>query len=368
MITDDELRRLLGELGEATPLPEAGPEAVREAILTTVPPEARMADRSVGTAGAGRLLLRRPGDSGGTHRRAVLAGLAGTGAAAALLAAALLTGGTGRPSTPPGGTASATPSASAPAPDVARVAAGAARVPSSHQKVLSPPAARSGRDLVTTGTAVVTVPRDRLSAGVARLEAITASLGGYVARSDVREAGRRAGGTVVVDVPASRFPALTGAAGRLGALRSLTTSEQDVTGQVVDIGARLTALEGARSRLEALAGRAGSVSALLSVEDEITATQSEIDQLRGEQQSLGAEVADASLSVQLVVPPAPAARPRGGFARAWHDAVAGFLAALRGLVAASGPLLFALLAAALAGLLAWGAGRRAWLAIRRRRL
>ena len=76
------------------------------------------------------------------------------------------------------------------------------------------------------------------------------SLGGYVASSQVREEGSDLGGTVVVDVPAGRLSTLMGDAGRLGSVRSSSSSAKDVTGEVVDLGARLSALEGARSRLD----------------------------------------------------------------------------------------------------------------------
>jgi len=56
----------------------------------------------------------------------------------------------------------------------------------------------------------------------------------------------------------------------LGTLKHLSTTATDVTGQVADLGAQVSALEAARTQLEALFARAGTIQALLSVQNEIT--------------------------------------------------------------------------------------------------
>ncbi|MCU1491370.1 MAG: putative lipoprotein [Acidimicrobiaceae bacterium] len=357
MISDEELAELLAEAAASIALPDGGPEAIRQAAART---------EAVASGGSqqGSVPERRTSSPG---RNWWWAGGGVLGALAASLVAVVVLA--TQPSSPPivNGASSgvAASGARAAEPLAGNVHSGvASKSPSAAPGASAP----SGRDIVVTGTLVLRVGGSHLAGELARIESLASSLGGRVASAAVREQGTGRGGTVVVQVPEARFSALTKAAGRLGTVSSLSMSDADVTGQVVDLGARLTAEKDALSRLEALLARAGTVSSLLSVENEITVVQSQIEQLQGQQRVLSGEVRDASLSIKLVVPAAP--RHRGGssgFGRAWHDAVSGFLAALRGLVAASGPILFALLAAAALVLAVRFPGRAAWRAVRRRR-
>ena len=127
----------------------------------------------------------------------------------------------------------------------------------------------AARDIVATGTLHLSVRARGLSSVVDHLESLAAGFGGYVGKSDVVESGRNVGGTLLLDVPASSFQSLIDRARRTATVRSLTTSDQDVTGQVIDLGAQLTALQDERSQLEVLLSKSAKVSDLLQVEDQI---------------------------------------------------------------------------------------------------
>jgi hypothetical protein len=373
-LTDVELAALLGEVAETITPPEGGPDAIRAALA------AAAVTRSASTTEvpAAQVRTARRGGAGLIRDQRVRYGGGGFVAAAAI--AAIILGLTSSSPTPPivygapateaaGAHSSAAFAKSAALPSAVGLNAttGAA---SSKAAAKSTPSASAGQSIITTGTLVLRVPRTAVAHSLSQLQTIASDLEGYIGGTNVHEQGSGRGGTVTIRVPASQFAALESAAGRLGTIESLTTSDQDVTGQVTDTAAQLTALRDAQSRLESLLGQSASVSSLLAVENQITTVQTEIQQLQGTQRSLAGQIADASLTVRLTVAGSTTSHhgPESGFARAWHDAIGGFLAGVRGVVAASGPILFGLLAFAVLAFLALIPGRRAWGALRRRRL
>ena len=153
----------------------------------------------------------------------------------------------------------------------------------------------------------------------------------------------------MLDVPATSFQSLIDRARRTGTVRSLTTSDQDVTGQVIDLGAQLTALQDERSQLEVLLSKSAKVSDLLQVEDQIESVQSQIQQIQGEQRVLSQQVAFSALTVHLAVPVVAHHKVSStGFAHAWHVAISSFVNAVKDLVSVLGDIAFAILAALVA--------------------
>jgi hypothetical protein len=229
------------------------------------------------------------------------------------------------------------------------------------------PTTTTGRDIIAKGTLRLRTTRAALRRDVARLTALAAEFGGYVSAADLAETGSHPGGTIVVKVPAGSFSAFIAKAEGIAKVRSLTTSDTDVTAQVVDLGARLTALVDERGQLEVLLGRAGKISDLLSVENEIEYVQSQIEQIQGEQRTLAAQVDYSALTVSLAVPRPPhASSPSTGFGHAWHEAVSGFVNGVKALVSVLGDLLFAVLSFIVVALIVYGLWRSVWPRVRRR--
>jgi hypothetical protein len=221
--------------------------------------------------------------------------------------------------------------------------------------------------ITENGTLALSVTRGRVGTTVRELQTLAASFGGYLTGSDVALAGPLPGGSLVIEVPAAKFTSAIAAVERLGSVSHLRTSADDVTGQVADLAAQLTALLDARTQLEALLARAGSISALLSVENQITTTQSQIDQLQSAQRVLANEVSYSSLTVDVTIPVIHHA-PASGFSQAWHRALSGFTGGVRALVGDLGVIAFALVLAALISLIGLLALRRLLPVVRRWRL
>jgi Domain of unknown function (DUF4349) len=341
MITEDELTDLLQRAGEAFSVPADGPSAIRAAARRS----ATLTTRRMTT-------LRR--------REWAFAGVA-VAAIGALTGVLLTVGGAAVPA-PIAQPANGAASLGVRAP--ATVSHGAASPPKAS---VTPISSFSSRDVVVTGTMRLSVRRARLSSSVDTLESLAGAFDGYVGRSDVVESGRQMGGSLVLDVPARSFQSLIDRARRSGAVRSLTTSNQDVTGQVVDLGARLTALEDERAQLEVLLSKSAKVSDLLQVEDQIGSVQSEIEQIQGQERVLSQQVAFSALTVQLAVRTVVHHKVSlSGFSHAWHVATSSFVGAVKDFVSVLGDLAFAILAALVALALAYASWRKGWPILRRR--
>ncbi len=342
MIGDDEFEALFHEAGGGYAVPTHGPD---EILAAAAPPS------SGATVVRGRFRLRE-------------LAMAGVSVAAVVaLTAVLLTSSGGSP----------TVEAAAPGYYSAYTQAGNGTAKSAPGTLIARHSAKTtvttatGRDIIAKGTLRLRTTRAALRRDVARLTALAGEFGGYVSAADLAETGSHPGGTIVVKVPAGSFSAFIAKAEGIAKVRSLSTSDTDVTAQVVDLGARLTALVDERGQLEVLLGRAGKISDLLSVENEIEYVQSQIEQIQGEQRTLAAQVDYSALTVSLAVPRPPhVSGPSSGFGHAWHEAVAGFVNGVKALVSVLGDLLFAVLSFIVVALILFGLWRSVWPRVRRR--
>ena len=96
----------------------------------------------------------------------------------------------------------------------------------------------------------------------------------------------------------------------------MTTSTQDVTGQVVDVQARLAHYRAVLQRLLTFLDKATTVGSALAVQDRIDQTQLTVEQLSAEQKQLNETIAFSTLSLSLTEKPPRAPRRDGtGFWR-----------------------------------------------------
>jgi hypothetical protein len=173
-------------------------------------------------------------------------------------------------------------------------------------------------------------------------------------------------GSIVLQVPERDFTMLVDQVRHAGVATSVVTSATDVTGQYVDLQARINALQVSRMQYLKIMTRTNSIGGILSVQNQLNSIQSQIEQLQAQLNLLNSETTYATLTVSLsevghqVVTPA---HPATGVDKAWHDSLHGFAAGVEWLIRIAGPLLFALLL--LAALLVLG--RWTWRATERRR-
>lgn len=235
----------------------------------------------------------------------------------------------------------------------------------------------SGRDIVTTASATVTV--DDVNAAARSVAGTAESHGGYVESMSIGTDGTvqpvepmqgdTLGGVVAPDVmpypvptdgawitvrvPADELTAVLGSLDDLGTVTATDVNRQDVTAQTVDLQARIDAAQASVDRLTALMAQAQSVSDLIAAESALSERQALLESYQQQLKMLDDQVAMSTLSVTLTPDIQPVeADPAGfgdGLAAGWN----GLVATLNGIVVALGFLIPWIAVAAVAALIVW---------------
>lgn len=218
------------------------------------------------------------------------------------------------------------------------------------------------------GTIDLTIGASRFQTTLTQLTAFATSDGGYVsstrAHMGTKKSGTFSSGSIVLEVPEQRFAMLVDQVRHVGHATSVVTTASDVTGQYVDLQARISALQLSRAQYLKIMTRTNSIGGILSVQMQLNNIQSQIEQLQSQLGLLTTETTYGSLTVSLKQSgqvTIPAQRPRTGFNKAWHDSITGFVSGFEWLLRIAGPLLFALIllsALLIVARLIWRAGER----------
>jgi hypothetical protein len=172
--------------------------------------------------------------------------------------------------------------------------------------------ARTGTD--ASGMAPLIVRSGQLNLEVAVLddalaaaERTVTAAGGYVAASQRQGDDENAGAMVTFRIPVERWESTLAALRKVGAKVLLEqTGSEEVTSQVVDLGARLANLRATESALQAIMVKATKIPDILEVQAQLTGVRGEIEQLTAQKQSLEERAALATLTVGFSLPPAVA--------------------------------------------------------------
>lgn len=369
IIDEERLRTRLHELAEAIDRPAAGPDSVLAAASVRERPHRARTFRP--RTVRGRALLATA---------AVILLVTGIS-----LAGAELTGGT-HPQPASGPTAPSVPGPRAGASSPGTVQEGASangsagiaapppdRAPSG---TTTPPSLPSGvvgqsAKVETTGSVDLRIGGGSLDAVVNKLTQLTAGQGGFVEKSQLQMGpvapGSSSFGSLVLQVPQPSFSNFLSQVETVGKVTSVSSTSTDVTGQYVDLQARIAALQASRQQYLTILSKATSIGDILSVQEQIDVIQSQVEQLQGQLNLLDNQTTYATLAVSLspLGHPTPSPpRPPSGISSAWHASIGGFISGCEWLLRIAGPLLFALILIAVLAL----AARWAWRASRRRLL
>ena len=151
--------------------------------------------------------------------------------------------------------------------------------------------------IVRTGSLQMTVA-DTDKAIVAGRNAIRA-LGGYIGASEQQRTDDKIVATVTYRIPVARWEDALDAIRRLGTEIGEQIKATEVTGQLVDLGARIRNLKASETALLGYAEKAAKISDLLEVQAQLTETRGEIERLSAEQAALSDQVAMATLTVSF---------------------------------------------------------------------
>jgi hypothetical protein len=244
--------------------------------------------------------------------------------------------------------------------------------------VVAPPVGNQIRE----ASIAIDVPTENFDQTVSEVASIATIVGGFVASSDATISDRTnkdrepASASLVIRVPSQSFEEVRTKLSRLGTVTSINFSGQDVSAQLVDLGARTKTLEAKEDAYNALLTQAKAIPDIVNITNEITAVRTEIEQLKAQEASLKDRVSYSTFTVrvdEVIAKEAPvkvAAKKkpvdeRGEFEKVWDDSTDALLAIVTGIgivLVAVSPFAIALAPVALLG---WWLSRRA--ANRRRR-
>lgn len=222
------------------------------------------------------------------------------------------------------------------------------------------------------GSMTLRVSARNFQSDLSKLTSLVALDGGFVGSSRV-DTGTKSSksfstGTIVLQVPQGNFTKLVTQVSHVGNATSIVTSALDVTGQYVDLKARIAALEVSRSQYLKIMTRTTSISDILAVQSQLNNLQSQIEVMQAQLGLLTSATTYGSLTVSMIerghnVTPKHHHASAGVY-RAWRDSVGGFVTGFEWLIRLAGPLLFSVLL--LASVLY--VGRILWRVVQRRRI
>jgi hypothetical protein len=186
-----------------------------------------------------------------------------------------------------------------------------------------------GPQVVQTASVSLTVARDHFERTVDRARSIATGLGGFVVSSSASQEGetRLASGSLVVRVPEKSYAEAMSRLTGLGTVEGQEETGQDVSQELVDLGARARHLEAVERQLLELLDRAHTVSAALAVQSQLNQVQLDLEQTRGRLLYLRDQVTYATISLDVHERAAAGAGDDGGWGivSAWGTAARGFV-------------------------------------------
>ena len=111
--------------------------------------------------------------------------------------------------------------------------------------------------------------------------------------------------TVTLKVPPASFRSMLSELAKLGFLESSEVKTDDVTDQVIDVGARITAAQNGLERTRGLLAKSSNLVEVNSLENEVSRRETEVETLLGQQKTLSQRVDLATIVFTVVGAPAP---------------------------------------------------------------
>jgi len=151
--------------------------------------------------------------------------------------------------------------------------------------------------IVKTGE--VTLEVEQVGEALGRVRALAVELGGYVGGSQAGTLDDRA--SLTIRIPAASFDEAIARLHEMDAeVVAEATREQDVTGQVVDLEARIDNLRASETSYRELVARAERVEDILAVQSRLDEVRGQIEQLTAQLDALEGQAALSTLTITLV--------------------------------------------------------------------
>jgi hypothetical protein len=146
----------------------------------------------------------------------------------------------------------------------------------------------------------LTMVVDDVSTALLKITALASANGGFVVNSNIQEDQSRLYANIAFRVDSTKFDAVLQALRNMAVdVKAESTSGQDVTEQYVDLTSQLRNLAASEAQLLELMKQAGKVEEILAVQQQLTSTRGQIEQIKGQMQYLEQSSSLAMINVSL---------------------------------------------------------------------
>ena len=161
--------------------------------------------------------------------------------------------------------------------------------------------------IVKTGSVTVEVPA--IDTALLKARAAIVGLGGYISGSDQANQGDQQLASVTYRIPAAKWEDALDAIRVLATkVVAVKTGTEEVTGQVIDLGARIDNLKATELALQAIMVKAIKIQDILDVQNQLTGVRGQIEELTTQQAHLKDQAALSTLTVVFQTPVVPAVK------------------------------------------------------------
>lgn len=222
-----------------------------------------------------------------------------------------------------------------------------------------PPLSDSER-IIKDGRIEVEVPKGRFDEAFRGVLSLATKAGGQVASSQSSRDDKRASGEITIRVPAQRFDQLLESTSGIGKIEHREVSSQDVSGEFVDLQARVRHLQAQEQFYLGLLGKARVVGDAIAINQHLSGVQAEMERIQGRLRLLDEQTTYSRLTISLYEPGvAPLLSDRviehpGALGQAWDEAMLAFQETIGALLVGT----FTMAPLLALGLLAWALWRR----------
>ena len=166
----------------------------------------------------------------------------------------------------------------------------------------NPASSQADRSIIRTGE--ITVEVDNVAETTGAVRALALELDGYISSSFQGELEESA--TLTMRIPADRFDEAIQAIHDLdGEVKTEATREEDVTAVVIDLEARLKNLRAAEEEYRTLLAKAEKVEDILAIQNQLYQVRGEIESMQAQLDYYNDQVDLATLTVTITPVPAP---------------------------------------------------------------
>ena len=177
-----------------------------------------------------------------------------------------------------------------------------------------------GDSVVKNADVRLEVAGDGMREAVQKVEQVAPRYGGFVLSTTVDDTSGSEG-VVVIRVPSEDFEVALRDVKNVGELLGENVSGRDVSQEFVDLGARIRNLEAQEAVLLDLMERATTIGETITVQNNLSGIQLEIERLRGRLNFLEDRTSLGTISVAVVEAGAPAPSEANTFSQAWEQAI-----------------------------------------------